>query len=179
MIKFIILFISFTATLNSYNYRVPMQIKEKKKVLSVPDIIAKYKGLELNLINVASAIKEIGIINPDTVFFQTIKESGWLNKTHYKSQLANKYNNLFGMRKPAQRYTTCLSKTFNGYATYSYWIYSVIDYLYWQQSNKLKENESYMQYLVRRGYARNTKGYVKQFNFILPDSLKNIFKEKL
>jgi len=178
MIKFIILFIGMTATLNSYIFKDSMQI-ETKKVITVEMIIAKYKFAELTLQNVATALKEIGIINPDTVFLQTIKESGWLNKTVYKSKLATKYNNLFGMRKPTQRYTTCLSGTFKGYATYSYWIYSVIDYMYWQQSNKIKENESYKQYLVRRGYARNTKGYVTKFNFILPDSLKNIFKEKL
>jgi uncharacterized FlgJ-related protein len=182
MIKFIILFIGMTISLNS-TYEKEMQLIQAKemtrKANKIELAIQKYKFAELTLANVATALKEIGIINPDTVFLQTIKESGWLNKTLYKSKLATKYNNLFGMRKPAKRYTTCLSDTYCGYATYSYWIYSVIDYLYWQQSNKIKENESYKDYLIRRGYARNTKGYVKQFNFILPDSLKQIFRSEL
>jgi len=182
MIKFIILFIGMTISLNSTFEKEMQLIKAKettRKANKIELAIQKYKFAELTLENVALALREIGIHHPDTVFFQTIKESGWLNKTFYKSKLATKYNNLFGMRKPAQRYTTCLTNTYRGYATYSHWIYSVIDYLYWQQSNIIRENESYKQYLVRRGYARNTKGYVKKFNFILPDSLKNIFRSDL
>jgi len=103
-----------------------------------------------------------------------IKESGWTGKTHFKSKLATQYNNLAGMRKPRQRYTNCLSGSFHGHATYSHWIYSVIDYMYWQQHSKRKADESFLGYLQRRGY-NNNKHYTDNFRFKFPDSLKTIF----
>lgn len=140
-------------------------------------IINKYKVLPLNLENVANAIIEFEIINPDTVFLQTIKESGWhKNKTEYKSVLANEFQNLFGMRKARKRYTTCLDVTYKGYASYSHWIYSVLDYKYWQDYKKPDTNESYQSFLIRRGYAANTKAYVKLFNYKLPENIKRIFQ---
>lgn len=138
--------------------------------------IERWKIEPLTTSNVARAIIDLQIENPVMVFKQTIKESGWKSdKTEYKSKLALIGNNLFGMRKATQRLTSALTKTYCGYATYSHWIYSVLDYKYWQESKPQKKNECYKKYLVRRGYARNTKGYISNLNqYILPENITEI-----
>ncbi|ROL58002.1 hypothetical protein D9V86_12030 [Bacteroidetes/Chlorobi group bacterium ChocPot_Mid] len=142
--------------------------------------INKWKTEPLTTQNVARAIIDLQIENPVIVFKQTIKESGWKSgKIEYKSKLALIGNNLFGMRKANKRLTTCLAKTYCGYATYSHWIYSILDYKYWQESKPKKKQECYKKYLIRRGYARNTKRYVKNFNqYILPENIAKILKNE-
>ncbi len=144
------------------------------------ETINKWKSEPLTTSNVAQAIIDLQIENPVIVFKQTIKESGWKNfKTEYKSKLALIGNNLFGMRKARKRMTTALDKQYCGYATYSHWIYSVLDYKYWQDSKPKKKHESYKKYLVRRGYARNTKGYVKNFKqYKLPENIAEILNNE-
>lgn len=145
----------------------------------ISDVINKWKAEPLTTANVARAILDMQIDCPVDVFYQTIKESGWKNeKTAYKSKLATIGNNLFGMRKAKRRLTTALQKTYCGYATYSHWIYSVLDYKYWQESKPRKLNESYSQYLLRRCYARNTRGYIKKLRFKLTKNLSNILEVK-
>lgn len=141
----------------------------------IGEIINKYKESELTFENVSRAILELQIDNPVEVFKQTIKESGWVGKKAYKSLLATKYNNLFGMRKAARRITTAQDKTFKGYAIYGHWIYSIVDYKYWQDSKPRRKMESHNNYLIRRGYARNTKGYVK-VKIRLPERIDTILK---
>lgn len=142
-------------------------------------VINYWKAQPLSPENVARAILDMQIENPVNAFKQTIKESGWKNgKTEYKSKLATIGNNIFGMRKAKQRLTTALNKTYFGHATYSHWIYSVLDYKYWQDFKPKKKNESYKKYLSRRKYNAN-KHYVDGLGYIkLTKTLIKIFENE-
>jgi len=72
-------------------------------------------------------IINLGIKFPKVVLAQAILETG-----HFKSVLFTNHNNLFGMKLPAKRETVATGKVKNGYATYSSWEDSVIDYFLWQ-----------------------------------------------
>ena len=127
--------------------------------------VNKYSKLPLTTENVASAIIELKIKNPIFVFKQTVKESGYnSDKTGYRSRLALVGNNLFGMRVPKKRKTFCLGEKCYGYAKYSHWIFSIIDYKLWENCVEYRQNETFVQYLIRRHYAGNTVEYVKTLN---------------
>jgi len=153
-----------------------LSFTQTKKELKV---INQFKDSSLTLKNVALAIVALDIRYPEWVFRQSIRESGWVNKTYYKSQLANIGNNLFGMRKPSRRKTYALEKKMSGYATFSYWIYSLLDYKLWQNINLPKKNENYGDYLIRRNYAANNKRYVKHlFRLKIPYRYIKILEKK-
>ncbi len=139
-------------------------------------IISEYIDKDATFMNISNAIIDLGIKYPDFVFKQTIKESGMSrDKSTYTSILAVRYNNLFGMKKARSRETTALDNTYNGYATYEHWIYSIIDYKLWQDMVKVKKNETYSSYLGRRKYAQDTKKYGKNVSRIeLEDDILNI-----
>lgn len=114
---------------------------------NMKNTIAKYEGKILTDEILKRALKEMGIKHPDEVFNQAILESG-----HFKSKLAIKGNNLFGMRKPGKRLTFALKDKIFGYAKYLHWIYSVADYKLWQDISPIKPGEKYKHYLKRRKY---------------------------
>lgn len=142
-------------------------------------VVNQFEGLPQTTENVAKAIKMLNIQYPEYAFRQTIKESGWTNdKLYYCSQLAKKGNNLFGMRKPKNRQTYALKATYAGYAQFSHWIYSIIDYKEWQKCVEMLPNEDYKSYLIRRHYAKDTKGYVKKLmTYKLPKNIYDILNE--
>jgi len=167
-----------TDNLNTQTKEVQEIIKEKPIEFTIEDVIAKYKDEPMSLENVASAIIDLKIHNPVLAFKQTIKESGWKNKkTAYKSGLANVGNNLFGMRKARKRKNLALDKKYMTYATFSCWIHSVVDFKYWQDYRPIGDDEDYRDYLVRRGYARNTRAYVSNFDcYRLPEKVQQILE---
>lgn len=149
-------------------------------IFNMDSIINKYKGIELSLSNVSNAIIDMEIEYPELVLRQSIKESG-INRTRtsYTSKLAIKCNNLFGMRKARSRVTYAQKKTYVGYARFEHWIYSIADYKLWQQSNPIKTNETFANYLHRRKYAENSKVYGKNLaKMKIPSDIQLIFDRR-
>lgn len=75
----------------------------------------------------AQYIRAVNIEYPEVAFAQAMMESNRLT-----SNLVVTNNNLFGMKHPAQRATTSLESK-GGYAFYSDWTQSVIDYALWRE----------------------------------------------
>ena len=75
------------------------------------------------------------------------KESG-----NYKSKLSTEYNNITGMRLPAQRKTTATHKNRFGYASYNCWKECIKDLKYFIEFRPPKQNETYYQFMKRRQY---------------------------
>lgn len=69
---------------------------------------------------------------------------------NYRSKLARKYNNIFGMRHPAKRRTTSTKSNEYGYATYASIEDAVIDFHYWYCVSPRKKGEAWADYLGRR-----------------------------
>ena len=118
-----------------------------RECLELYTIITTYMFAPLTIENVQSAIEKIGIIRPNEALIHMCRESG-----NFKSELARKANNLCGMRKAKKRQTFALPKIYKGYATYEFWIHSVIDYWIWQGKGKKPIMGDYRTYLVKRGY---------------------------
>jgi hypothetical protein len=111
--------------------------------------------------NVARYIYALNIEHPKIVLAQAILESG-----HFKSVVAVKNNNIFGMREAKQRVTTATGTQLN-HAKYSRWQESVMDYGLYQASylKGLTESE-YWSYLEQ--HYSETPGYT--------NLLKQIYK---
>jgi flagellum-specific peptidoglycan hydrolase FlgJ len=107
--------------------------------------------------NVYYALIVSGIKYPVVVLCQIILETG-----HLTSDKCRYLNNLTGMTVPKYRKTTCISAT-GGYARYSSWYESILDYKYYQDNilseNKIHNDLEYINCL--RGYAKS-KNYKKK-----------------
>ena len=147
---------------------------------NIEKVVDKFGKLPLTTENVAKAIVELEIRFPKYVFSQSVKESGYnSDKTGYKSRLALDGNNLFGMRRAKKRKTFALKEECFGYAKYSHWIFSIIDYKLWEDCVELKKNESFKQYLTRRHYVHNTTEYIKSLNaYKIPENILSILIRK-
>ena len=142
---------------------IPFSLKINKGVLD------SISGLELNQENVYSLCVLLGIQFPDIVTKQAVIESG-----NFKSQLTTRGNNLFGMRRATRRPTTSSKKILFGYATYSNWTHSVIDYYIWQSQmiKKYPVKSDYFSWLKSRNYfGVSLAVYKKHVNGV---KLKNI-----
>ena len=97
-------------------------------------------------------ILRLRLEHPKIVLAQAILESA-----HFESKLYQENHNLFGMTVAGSRPTTALNKS--GYALYSNWYDSLIDYSFWQikYASKLSEEEYYQ--LLSEIYASD-KNYV-------------------
>lgn len=104
-------------------------------------------------------IKETGMKHPKVVFAQAVLESGT-----FKSPLARKCNNLFGMHIARKRPTLgkkgCKFKTV--FSTYNSWEQSVEDYKLYQdymlRNKDFDTDDAYLRY-ISRSYAQSS-GYV-------------------
>jgi uncharacterized FlgJ-related protein len=150
------------------------EISDTIKKIDYDGIIIKYSMEELNDVNLAKALVELEIDAPKWVFKQAKHETG-----NFESVLCIKGNNLFGMRIPAQRKTTALKTKYRGYATFEYWISSVVDYKYWQLCRERKPDEKYIKYLIRRGYAADKKygTKLKSERYNLENNIMQIFAD--
>lgn len=97
-------------------------------------------------------ILRLRLEHPKIVLAQAILESA-----HFGSKLYQENHNLFGMTVAGSRPTTALNKS--GYALYSNWYDSLVDYSFWQikYASKLSEEEYYQ--LLSEVYASD-KNYV-------------------
>ena len=123
----------------------------------IANIAIEFTGAPLTKQNVARAIAMLGIKHGGIVFRQSMLESG-----HLKSKLARNGNNLFGMKKNKRLW--CLDKKLYGYATYSEWIYSVIDYYEWQKKRDV--GADYFKYLKKRRYHTDGDNYARKLRGI-------------
>lgn len=111
-------------------------------------------SLPLTTQNVRYILEKCKVQFVDEVLKQSIHESG-----NFKSKLAVKGNNIFGMRKAKSRENFALKNKYCGYATYEHWVYSVADYKLWQGNKKIKGK--YSKYLQSRQYATDVKYFKK------------------
>lgn len=116
---------------------------------------------------VLAFIEESGIQHPYIVLAQMKIESG-----NYKSRIAKKNNNYFGMRHPTLRLSVSLGSK-NGYARYRNWAYSILDYALWQRRYAWNLTEE--EYLTKLSsvYAEDPNYTVKVKNIA-----KNLENEK-
>lgn len=99
---------------------------------------------------VKEQIDELGIEHPEVVYKQYVIESG-----KGTSNLAVKYNNLFGMKLAKNRPTTAIGVTKSGFAIYRSKRESIIDYALWQSSYARKLTKSEYLSLLGKMYAEN------------------------
>jgi len=97
----------------------------------------------------------VGIKYPEIVWAQAILETG-----HFRSKIFRYNNNMFGMRLARLRKRTAIGKRF-GYAIYSSWQESIIDYKYFQNRfiGKIRNKKDYFKYLNK--YYSSSRSYSK------------------
>ncbi len=106
-------------------------------------------------------IFDLRLEHPYIVFAQAIEESG-----HFKSEIFQENNNLFGMKMPWNRATTAIGIN-RGHAVYTSWRQSVIDYAFFQMS--------YMRGLTREEYLlKLSKSYAENKKYVA--NLKRIIE---
>ncbi len=106
-------------------------------------------------------IFDLRLEHPYIVFAQAIEESG-----HFKSEIFQENNNLFGMKMPWNRATTAIGIN-RGHAVYTSWRQSVIDYAFFQMS--------YMRGLTREEYlSKLSKSYAENKKYVA--NLKRIIE---
>lgn len=118
----------------------------------------------VNVHNIQMNIWALPFKYKDIVVAQSILESGWFKSNNFKVN-----NNLFGMRYPHTR-VTCSDSAINGYAHYSNWHMSVVDYYLLQSVtedvNPTHSREEYFRYLDRV-YSEVGRSYSSQLKDIL------------
>lgn len=107
-------------------------------------------------------IFDLRLEHPYIVFAQAVEESG-----HFKSEIFQENNNLFGMKMPWNRATTAIGIN-RGHAVYTSWRQSVIDYAFFQMS--------YMRGLTREEYlSKLSKSYAENKKYVA--NLKRIINQ--
>lgn len=142
-----------------------------KEVYSMYDINKPFTSERL-----IQLLNDLNIQNKEIVYAQAVLETG-----HFKSKLFLLNHNLFGMRKAYQRPTTNNDdkkheNVIKGYAFYTTWENSVIDYALWQTG--YSRNLSQEQYFekLQSVYAEDVN-YVKMLKQIISDN-KHLFTIK-
>jgi uncharacterized FlgJ-related protein len=139
-----------------------------KLFVNVPDY--EIKNDNFNEKKLISYIKELRIKYPHIVLAQAKLESG-----NFNSILFKKNNNLFGMKHPKMRTTTSKGSKF-GYAYYSSWRESVLDYALYSvgKTKNITSEEDYYKFLGDL-YAEN-QSYIELLkNIVEKNNLKKIF----
>jgi len=141
-------------------------------ILWLSFFIHRDNSIPLNKTTLYKQIKTSGIKYADIVYAQAILESGNL-----KSNLVKRNNNVFGMRKPLYRETTAYAKV-RGYAAYSHWTHSILDYKLYQDyifKNRVLTRSQYIS-MLKRTYS-TTPDYITRINKILKYiNINNIIK---
>ena len=117
----------------------------------------------MNVKNVQYAVYSLPFKHRDIIVAQAILESGW-----FKSNNCVKNNNLFGMRRAYTRMSTS-DTTINGYAHYSNWRMSVIDYYLLQATRESIVKTTRAQYFhyLDKTYSEVGRNYSDQLKDIL------------
>ena len=110
---------------------------------------------ELTIPALVREIKQSGVMFPEIVMAQAVKESA-----HFSSPIFIEGNNMFGMKLATRRPTTRCGEV-RGYSAYSSWKESVRDYALYQAAylKDILKKDAYLAYLGKR-YASD-KNYVK------------------
>jgi len=166
-IIFVAIFLTITLSFNN----TPVSKNDDK--VSIIDTIPKNSDLvcfindTLNIENLKLLVDSIPLKHKDIIVAQAILETGWFN-----SENCIKNNNLFGMRKSYIRPSTS-DTTIDGYAHYSSWKSSVMDYYFLQQSlspNTINSRYNYFRYLDKvysqsgRKYSIAVMNIIKKIN---------------
>ena len=117
----------------------------------------------MNIKNVQLAVWSLPFKHKDIIVAQAILETGW-----FKSKNCVYNNNLFGMRRAYTRMTTS-DTTLNGYAHYTNWRQSVIDYYLLQSTRESIIPTSRAQYFhyLDKVYSEVGRNYSDQLKDIL------------
>jgi hypothetical protein len=128
----------------------------------------------LTVKNVIDAVWALPFKHKDVVVAQAVLESGW-----FKSKNCVRNNNLFGMRRAYTR-TTTADSTIGGFAHYSNWRLSVIDYFLLQSTTEsiypTHSKAEYYHYLDRvysevgKGYSSQLKDIIKRIDLPEPEN---------
>lgn len=130
----------------------------------------KVSDTQFNEKNLIKCIKDLRVKYPYIVLAQAKLESG-----NYRSFIFKNNNNLFGMKHPGVRPTTSMGTKF-GYASYSSWRESVIDYLLYSttQIKNVSSEEEYYNFLGKM-YAENTSYVEVLKKMVREKKLKDLF----
>lgn len=155
------------------------EVTKKKNGPKAPQVAM---GDTLTVDNLILTIWALPFRHKNIVVAQAILETGW-----FKSQNCINNNNLFGMRRSYSRISTS-DTTIGGYAHYSNWKMSVVDYYLLQsvrESIIRTSRDEYMRYLnstyseVGPSYSRQLEDIIKRLD--LPkewdDSVKTTKKK--
>ena len=117
----------------------------------------------MNVKNVQMAVWSLPFKHKDIIVAQAILETGW-----FKSKNCVNNNNLFGMRRAYTRMTTS-DTTLNGYAHYTNWRQSVIDYYLLQSTREDIIHTTRAQYFhyLDKVYSEVGRNYSDQLKDIL------------
>ena len=117
----------------------------------------------MNVKNVQMAVWSLPFKHKDIIVAQAILETGW-----FKSKNCVYNNNLFGMRRAYTRMTTS-DTTLNGYAHYTNWRQSVIDYYLLQSTREDIIHTTRAQYFhyLDKVYSEVGRNYSDQLKDIL------------
>jgi hypothetical protein len=152
------------------------EVTKKKNGPKAPQIAM---GDTLTVDNLILTIWALPFKHKNIVVAQAILETGW-----FKSQNCINSNNLFGMRRSYSRISTS-DTTIGGYAHYSNWKMSVVDYYLLQsvrESIIRTSRDEYMKYLnstyseVGPSYSRQLEDIIKRLD--LPKEWDETIKPK-
>ena len=142
---------------------------------TIPVKKANISPKKVEVLNDKNLYREIlnqGILYPDIAFSQALLESN-----HFKSHLARRNKNLFGMVVSERRDNVSIGRR-SGYAVYKNWIASVVDYKIWQDnipSSAKVSKASYYKYVQKKyshtkSYCKMVKGIVKSYQKVFADT---------
>lgn len=155
MIKYLVIILSAITMINCGN-----SVEYNSE--AVNDTILVSDSIDFSEKELKKYIKHLNLKHPDIVYAQAVLETG-----NFKSKLFVNNNNLFGFKEPKVRSNTARGSV-NGYAYYSSWRQSVIDYALYQSSYIRKLNrEAYFDYLDKNyaedpNYSKKLKEIIKR-----------------
>lgn len=131
---------------------------DEEKFSNEEMVILYHKNIGVEELTIPALVREIkqsGVMFPEIVLAQAVKESA-----HFSSPIFIEGNNMFGMKLATRRPTTRCGEV-RGYSAYSSWKESVRDYALYQAAylKDILKKDAYLAYLGKR-YASD-KNYVK------------------
>ena len=155
MIKYLVIILSAITMINCGN-----SVEYNSEAIN--DTILVSDSIDFSKKELKKYIKHLNLKHPDIVYAQAVLETG-----NFKSKLFVNNNNLFGFKEPKVRSNTARGSV-SGYAYYSSWRQSVIDYALYQSSYIRKLNrEDYFDYLDKNyaedpNYSKKLKEIIKR-----------------
>jgi len=155
MIKYLVIILSAITMINCGN-----SVEYNSEAIN--DTILVSDSIDFSKKELKKYIKHLNLKHPDIVYAQAVLETG-----NFKSKLFVNNNNLFGFKEPKVRSNTARGSV-SGYAYYSSWRQSVIDYALYQSSYIRKLNrEAYFDYLDKNyaedpNYSKKLKEIIKR-----------------